>query len=199
MIKAILFDADGVAIQARTRFFSERFAERQGISVDEVIPFFKNEMRLAFTDKVDLKEAVQAYLPKWKWEGSAENFLHYWFKEESPRDEEVLAYIDTLRKFSLKCYLATDREKYWSEYLVEKAKLKDHFDGFMFSYDVGFEKHFPEYFQEVLKRLSLNPEEVMYWDDDPKNVAVAKDVGLMAFDYTSLESLKKETANLVTN
>ncbi len=192
MIKAILFDADGVAIKARTRFFSERFAEKQGIPVEEVIPFFKTDMRLAFVNRTDIKESVKSYLPKWNWTGSADEFLAYWFEEESPRDEEVLQYIGSLRAKGIKCYLATDRESHWAKYLVEDVELKNYFDGFMFSYDIGHEKDTPEYFEEVLGRLKLVPAEVMYWDDDQKNVDVAKGVGIDARFYSGLEELKQE-------
>ncbi len=197
MTKAILFDADGVVLKARTRFFSERFAEAQGVDVAEVIPFFKNEMRQAFTNKVDIKEALPPYLAKWKWQGSVDDFLLHWFKEESPRDEEVLAYIDTLRAKDIKCYLATDREQHWARYLMDQVGLKAHFDKFFFSCDVGFEKHHAEYFVEVLRRLALAPEEVMYWEDDQKNVDVAKSVGVDARFYTSPDELKAATADLV--
>ena len=196
MTKAVLFDGDGVAIKARARFFSERFAERQRVPVSEIIPFFKNEMRQAFTNKADIKEALKMYLPQWNWQGSVDDFLVHWFEEESPRDEEVLSYIQTLRPAGIKCYLATDREKYWGQYLIENTGFKDDFDGFMFSYDVGYEKHTPQYFIEVAKRLALEPAEIMYWDDDQKNVDIAKSVGIDARFYTELDELKKETAHL---
>lgn len=191
MVKAILFDADGVAIRARERFFSERFAEKQNIPVGEVLPFFKTDMRQAFTGKADLKEAVEKYLTAWKWSGTSDEFLTYWFSQESPRDEEVLAYIDTLRTRGIRCYLATDREQYWAKYLVESIDLRTHFDGFMFSYDIGHEKHEPEFFAEVLRRLGLRPDEVMYWDDDQTNVDVARSLGIEARFYTGLADLKR--------
>lgn len=190
MVKAILFDADGVVIKARARRFSERFAEKQGIPVTDIIPFFKSEMREAFVNKADLKDVLPPYLAKWKWRGSVDDFLAYWFAEESPRDEEVIAYIDNLRAKGIKCYIATDREKYWGEYLRDTVGLKDHFDGFFFSYDVGHEKDVPGYFEEVLRRLALPPEEVQYWDDDQKNVDVAKGVGIDARFWTGLDAAK---------
>ena len=66
MPKAILFDADGVVIKARTQYFSVRFAEQYGISAEkEMMPFFRNDMREAFVDKVDIKDSLAKYLPKW--------------------------------------------------------------------------------------------------------------------------------------
>jgi putative hydrolase of the HAD superfamily len=197
MIKAILFDADGVAIQKRDRFFSERFAEAQGVPIEGVIPFFKHEMREAFVDLHDIKDSLAHYLPEWKWVGTVDEFLAHWFKAESPRDEVVLRYIDELRKHGNKCYLATDRERYWAEFLVEEVRLKDHFDGFMFSYEIGYEKHVKEYFLAVTKRLGLEPDEIMYWDDDQKNVDVAKSVGIDAYFYTDLDTLKRDTVQLL--
>ncbi len=197
MIKAILFDADGVTIKARARFFSDRFAEKQNVLLSEVLPFFKNDMRLAFVNKADIKESLKNYLPKWGWQGTVEEFLQYWFEEESPRDEEVLSYVGALRENGIKCYIATDREKYWSQYLMETVGLKNNFDGFMFSYEIGHEKDTPEYFIEVLKRLDLNSEEVMYFDDDQKNVDVANGIGIDAHFFTNLDNLKQETNNLL--
>ena len=197
MIQAILFDADGVVIRGRPQMFSDHFAETHGLPISEVVPFFKNDMRLAFVDKADIKESLRLYLPKWHWIRSVDDFLEYWFREESPRDEDVIAYVDMLRASEIKCYIATDREKYWAKYLVEIVGLKNHFDGFMFSYDIGCEKHTAEYFQEVLKRLTLMPEEVMYWDDDPKNVAVASGLGIDARIFTDVADLKRETETLL--
>lgn len=191
MPKALLFDADGVVIKARARYFSDRFAEKQGIPVAQVLPFFKHDMREAFVGKADITESLKNYLPQWKWAGTVDEFLAYWFGEESPRDEEVIAYVDELRmRGGYKCYLATDREQNWAEYLKENVGLKNHFDGFFFSYEVGHEKNEAEYFIEVAKELKLTPGEIMYIEDDPKNVAVAKGVGIDARLYTSLEQLK---------
>ncbi|MFZ2887163.1 MAG: HAD-IA family hydrolase [Minisyncoccia bacterium] len=194
MIKAILFDADGVVIKKRDRFFSERFAEKQEVPLSDVLPFFKNEMLQAFVGKADIKQALTTYLPKWKWNDSVDDFLAYWFGEESPRDEGVIAYVQELRQKGTRCYVATDREKYWAEYLLETSGLKKDFDGFFFSYDIGHEKDAPEFFEEVLSRLELKPEEVQYWDDDQKNVDVAKALGIDARFYSNLEELK--AANL---
>jgi FMN phosphatase YigB (HAD superfamily) len=98
MIKAIFFDADGVTIHSRAVFFSQRFAVQQGISHEDILPFFKNDMHDALVGKVDIKEALQKYLPLWKWEGGVEDFLQHWFSEESPPNIEVLHYIQELRQ-----------------------------------------------------------------------------------------------------
>lgn len=191
MPKAILFDADGVVIRAREKYFSDRIAEEAGVPVVEILPFYKNEMRQAFVNKLDIKDALPPYLAKLHWRGSVEDFLVRWFGEESPRDEDVIAYIQELRKKGYKCFLATDREKYWAEYLKKTVGLEKDFDGFMFSYELGHEKNEPGFYTEATQKLGLKPEEIMFWEDDPKNVAVAKSAGIDARLYTNLGEMKK--------
>jgi hypothetical protein len=41
-MQILLLDADGVVLK-KHRYFSERFAEEQGVSLDTVAPFFQNE------------------------------------------------------------------------------------------------------------------------------------------------------------
>lgn len=189
MIKAILFDADGVVIKAREVFFSQKIAIKQGVSSDIVRPFFIKDLRSAFIGKLDIKESLKNYLPNWKWQGSVEEFLKYWFEAESQRDEKVLEYVEEQRSKGIICYIATDREPYWADYLVNTIKLKEYFDGFFFSYDVGYMKDEKEFFIEVINRLKLKPEEIAYFDDDPKNVDVAKGVGINAILYKKFEDL----------
>ena len=190
MIKAVLFDADGVVIRKRERFFSERLAEKCGAKLEDLLPFFKHDMREAFVNKVDIRESLANYLPMWHWPGTVDEFLAYWFSEESPRDEEMLAFIQELRKAGLKCYLATDREHLWGDYLKHEVGLEKDLDGFMYSYELGFQKHEPGFFVAAAKRLHLEPQEIMYWDDDEKNVEAARQADIDARWYTDLAAVK---------
>ncbi len=52
-----------------------------------------------------------------------------------------------------------------------------------------------EFFNEVIQKLGLKPEELMYWDDDNANVEVAKSVGICAFTYTNFDSLYDTVTN----
>lgn len=197
MIKAIFFDADGVTIKKREVFFSERFAARQGITHADVLPFFKNEMHDALVGRVDLKDALRKYLPLWKWEGSIDDFLQYWFSEESPKDDEVLAYIQELREKGIKCYLATGREQYWADHLVNTVGLKDYFDGFLFSYQLGYEKDDKRFFLNALNELNLHPDEVFYFDDTAEDVSVAIEAGITSCEYKNLSDMKTVISSVI--
>jgi putative hydrolase of the HAD superfamily len=60
--------------------------------------------------KADLKEVVRPFLKEWGWEKSVEDFLDYWFKSEHKIDEELVDYIQELRKKGVNCYLVTNQK-----------------------------------------------------------------------------------------
>jgi putative hydrolase of the HAD superfamily len=121
--------------------------------------------------------------------------LEYWFSGDVELDEEVLAVAQTLRQKGIECYLATDQEKYRKEYLMQR--LEGTLDGFWFSCDLGCSKDKPEFFKEILAQWEdrFKPEDIAYWDDDQKNVAVAKALGIDAHFYTTLEDFKNNIQN----
>jgi putative hydrolase of the HAD superfamily len=108
--KCILFDADGVVINSE--MLSVQYQKEHDVSNDDMIPFFEGEFQNCIVGKTDLIELVKPWLPKWKWDGTVDEFLQFWFKAEHNVDERMVAVIRNLRKKGIKCYLATNQEKY---------------------------------------------------------------------------------------
>lgn len=187
MPKVLLLDADGVVLKKR-EYFSERFAREQGILVEEMQEFFKNEFKLCQTGKADLKEALKEKLAGWGWEKSVDEFLEYWFTNDVELDEEVLLLVQDLRARGVMCFLSTDQEKYRKAYIQQL--LDGQLDGYFISCDVGFTKSTPEFFQQILETLNVPASEVSYLDDDQKNVDAAKSLGINAKFYSNIEDLK---------
>lgn len=197
MIKEILLDADGLVI-AKHDYFSQRLVDEKGAPPEKVMPFFKGEFGLCTVGKADLKDCLEKYLADWNWSGSVDELLNYWFSGEAATDEQVLQVVDTLKSNGIKVYLASDNEKYRAEYVRNEMGLESRFDGVFFSCDLGFKKSQPEFFQEVLKKLGINPQDLAFWDDDSKNVEVAKSLGLQANAFTSFEEFNQQLKQLVS-
>lgn len=189
MIKALLLDADGVTLK-KLGYFSERIAKENNVPIEKIAPFYKNEFRLCQIGKADLKEELNKYLPDWKWDKGADAFIEYWFTTDAVSDEEVIAEMKKLKDRGINCFLATDQEKYRAQYLTNRLNFKDRFDGLFFSCDLGFKKSEQAFFEKVVERLGLDPGEIMYWDDDPENVDVAKAFGIDARLFTNLQEFK---------
>lgn len=179
MIKAILFDADGVLLK-KHEYFSKYYSEKYHLPHELMSPFFRGMFIRCQQGKADLKKELEPYVPQWKWQKSIDEFVEYWFRTDVELDPAMVAIVDEIRAKGIKCYIASDQEKYRAEYLGQVIKLDEHFDGVFYSYLVGHQKSELEYFEKVLKKLGLEPGEVLFWDDDEKNVEIAKSLGMNA-------------------
>ncbi len=197
MIKAILFDADGVIIN--TEMFSVQLAKDYHIDPQKLLPFFKNEFQKCLTGKADLKVELQPYLKQWGWTKSADDFLTYWFASEHKIDESLIAYIQTLRRRGIPCYMATNQEKYRTEYFLTRMGFAESFDAIFSSSQLGEKKPDTAFFKKILTNLKpLQAEEILFWDNSPSHINGAKQVGIHAQLYTNFEDLKKKTDQLLT-
>lgn len=194
-IKHILLDIDGVLIE-REKYFSERLAQEQEIDLNLVTPFFKNEFRFCVTGNADLKDELLKYIEVWGWLGSIDDLLLYWFSSESKLNKKLLEIIDKVRE-SVNVSLVSDQEKYRAEYLLDDLDLAKHSDEAFFSCDLGVTKNEKAFFEKVLLALNAKPQEVIYFDDDPKNIEVAQDLGINAKLYRDIDSVKEGLKDLL--
>jgi len=192
MIKAVLLDADGVVIKNHD-YFSNRYKKDYGKSLndDVIVNFFRNEYKQTAIGKANLKELLKERLDEWGWKGSVDELLKYWFEGEKELDDEVLRAVNKLREKGVKVCLASDNEKYRAEYLLNTVGIKPLFDDTFFSCFVGYTKSEPEFFKAIIESLNLKPEEIVYFDDDQKNVDIAKELGIDARFYDSISQIKE--------
>lgn len=190
-IEAVIFDADGVAIEFEG-IFSEWFAQQQGISVDELRPFFQHEFKACLKGEADLKEVVTPYLPAWNWKGSVDAFLKEWFEVQNRPNSVVLSTVKQLRGKGIKCYLATNQEKYRSHFIAETMGFLKLFDHCFFSYEMRRVKPQTEYYSYVWDSIQYldfidDKSTVLFWDDRERNVEAAKEFGFIGLHFTSIK------------
>ncbi len=193
-IKAIVLDADGVIIN-KPDMFSVQYQKEFGISNEVMLPFFKGRFQDCLTGKADLKEELKPFLKKWAWPGTVEELLNYWFKSEHYIDERIVAEIEDLKRMGIKCYLGTDQEKYRTEYIRKNMGLEKIFDKIYSSAEMGCKKPDKEFFKSMAEDLrqgeNIQPEKIMFWDDDEKNVAAGKDFGIQGYLYKNFNEFYK--------
>ncbi len=190
MIKALLLDADGLTLQ-KHRYFSEIYSEQYNVSLDKIAPFFRGPFQECQRGKNDIKEILPPYLTEWGWQGTVEEFMNLWCETDVKENKEVLDVVQEARAKGVKCYLTTDQEKFRAEYIKNTLHFDKYFDGNFYSCDLGYCKSDKEFFTTVLQKLDLEPSEVMFWDDDKKNVEVAASVGILAKYYTNFEEFAR--------
>lgn len=194
MIKAVIFDGDGMVINGK--LFSKQLAEEGIVGEDKTAPFLTGIFQECMSGKVDLKEILPGYLKEWGLICSVDEFLADWFKRENHVDQRIIEKVKLLREKGIQCFLAMNQEKYRTRFIEEEMKLGDAFSKMFISCKVGVRKPLPEFLgriQEELHRLGITKDEVLLWDDQEKNVKAAKEFGWQAELYTSFENFEQKT------
>lgn len=190
MIKAVIFDADGVLINGVE--FSVFLNRDYGISTDKTLPFFNGIFKDCLLGKADLKIVIEPYLKEWGWNKSVDEFLEYWFKSEHNIDEKLVEYIQNLRKKGIKCYLATNQEKYRVQYMLNKMGFAQCFDRVYASCQIGYKKPSMEFYSKVIEDLGMiDKQSILFWDDTKAHVDSAKDFGINGEIYSGFKDYKR--------
>ena len=184
MITVVLFDVDGVLVNGAP--FSRHLARDHGISLDRTRGFFTGIFNECLVGRADLKQELPVYLEQWGWSGSVDAFLRYWFVSEHIINEPLVAAVQQLREQGIRCYIATNQESYRTAYILERMGFVQQFDGSFSSAHVGYMKHEKAFFEHVLRNLELPGQEIVFWDDSPGNIEIARQVGLHAEVYKNL-------------
>ena len=192
-IRCVLFDVDGVIIQSP--LFSEVYERRYGVASEKFEPFFRDEFHRCLVDEGDLTEMLKPWLPHWKWDGSVDAFLQFWFEAEQHIDEGIMSTVQALRHEGIRCYLATNQERYRAAYLKDEMGFGEAFDGLYISSHIGAMKPDDAYFRHVhddlKKTQGIAPHEIMFFDDAQRNVDAALGWGIHAYLYSSFEGFER--------
>jgi putative hydrolase of the HAD superfamily len=182
MIKAILLDVDGVLVLGEP--WSTKLAGTYGITQHMLAPFFSGPFQACLIGEADLKDELRPYLAQWGWQQSPTAFLDYWFRHEAAINTQLMHAVQHLRRCGIECYIATQQERYRTEYILRTMHFSHLFDGMFSSVDIGYMKNNPAFFETILHELDqYQAEQILFWDDTPKNVATAQSVGIHAEIY----------------
>lgn len=191
--KIILWDADGVVLKSSRRF-SEQLETDYGIKRSTLQPFFTGVFRDCTLGRSDLKEALANVITHWGWKGTVEELMEYWFTKGTQMDEEVIAYVQSVRALDIHCFMASDQEKYRGEYLQNLLGDGKVFEKVFYSAEIGHVKKEVAFFECIYNTINKKPlvskDETLFIDDDEKNVEVAKIFGYDGYVYKDLQSLK---------
>jgi len=182
MIRAILFDADGV-IQRPAPL--RRDAWKQLLGADQDIDAFVAAVfdaeRQAHSGGSDFIAAFTELVVEWRCQGDMQDALRAWTMIEP--DADILQFVQSLRRGNVKCCLATNQEPHRASYMSQQLGYRHLFDREFYSCHMGVAKPAPEYFRFIVGDLGLPAADVLFLDDREDNVASAKDAGLHAVQF----------------
>ena len=194
----ILFDADGITIMSER--FSARMEKDHGTPWEVMKPFFEGPFIQCTIGKADLKIELQKVLLEWNWTRTVEELMDYWFNVGVTINTDVIDLVTTLREKGITCYLATNQTAYRANYLRNDLGLGKVFDGLYVSADLGHMKNEPVFFKKIIddqnQASTQSPDErilseqILFIDDEEKNLLSAQEAGLATYCYKDFDSLK---------
>ncbi|MCR4994551.1 MAG: HAD family phosphatase [Bacteroidales bacterium] len=99
-------------------------------------------------------------------------------------DQEKLDYIDNLRRRGFHTFLLSNTNPYVQQWAESKAfspcgrPLSSYLEKCYCSFEVGMMKPDPAIFRHMLEDACLKPEETLFLDDSPANIATAERLGI---------------------
>lgn len=178
----IFFDVDGVImdnIHMRRGWIKRWDVDMQkdlGIDPDQFSEIFKDWFPRAQTGKLNFEKEMERWLAFHDYDAKAWQVINYW--NEKDTNVNVAVY-DAIKKLSLNkqanLYVATNQTHERARYLRDVFGFKEYFKAIYYSARLGCLKENPDYFAQIEKELDFDPrlDPPLYFDDDPKNIAVS--------------------------
>ena len=160
--------------------------------------FFNGVFNDCLVGKANLRAVLPAYLSKWGWKSSLEDFIQTWLQTEHIVDERLMATVQALRQKGIICCLATSQEHNRAAYMKMEMGFQDLFDHLFFSCEIGWQKPAPGFYAHIEKTLAIKKEMILFWDDSLKNVAAARERGWHAEQYTGFEEFENAVRRYVS-
>lgn len=182
-----LFDIDGVL--NKSDYFTTSYSKDFGIDPQIFSQFFESEFPYTLTNDKDLSEILPTFLKIWKWEKSVDEFLDYWFRNDVKLDRELLLLIRHYRLLGYRVGIVSQQERCRKEYLLHNQGLRNEFDCFYFSCDLGYLKSEANFYKAISEKES-NP--IYLWDDTPAVIEKAAHHNFRAYLYHDNQKLKQE-------
>jgi putative hydrolase of the HAD superfamily len=181
-VQALIFDVDGVLVEPWG--FAHYLKREYPQIAEQTQELFRGVFGACLIGQADLRAELPPYLAKWGWPHSLDDFLQIWFDSEREVDARLLAAITSARANGIRCYLATNQERYRVEYIREQMNFGTLVDGIYSSAHLGIKKPEAAFFQAITEDLGILADQIMFWDDSQANVDAARAHGWQAELYT---------------
>lgn len=185
MYKAILFDFfDVIHRDHQKAWLAENGYKRDGP--------FAEASDLLDQGLIDFEEYLQRYAVA---SGKLAEAIRQQFDELARIDERVVALIRHLGQHYRTCLVSNSHSDELRP-ILDRHNLSELFHEIIISSEVAAAKPSEKIFRLALERLGVEPHEAVFIDDNPVNVAAAKQVGLHGIEFTGIEKLFTELQSL---
>lgn len=191
-INTIIFDLGGVLIDWNPLYVFDKMFDNE----EKKKHFFENICTSDWNEKQDagrsLKEATEELIIKHpEWKEYIEAYYGRW--EEmlgGPIHETVEIFRQLKQSGNYKLYALTNWSAETFPVALARYEFLHWFDGRVVSGEEKMRKPFPEFYQLILDRFQLTPQDTLFIDDNVRNVKAAEEVGLRTIVFQSPQQLR---------
>ena len=194
--KAVLFDLDGTLVDSMWMWkdidieFLGRFGyglpedlqrEIEGMSFSETASYFKERFSLPMT----VEEIKDCWIAM-----SIEKY-----RTEVGLKPGALEFLKYCRERGIRTGVATSNGRDMVDAVIESLKIGDYLGEVATACEVAAGKPEPDIYLEVARRLSVEPEECLVFEDIPAGIVAGKRAGMTVLAVQDLEPEKRELAD----
>jgi len=193
-INTVIFDLGGVLIDWNPAYvFDENYFE----TPEQRKFFFENVCTGDWNENQDagypLQKATEEKLAEFpEWKKPILDFYGRW--EEmlgGPIHETVEIFRELKHKTDLKFYALTNWSAETFPVALDRFEFLHWFDGRLVSGEEKTRKPFPDFYQKLIDKFSINPSSAIFIDDNLRNVKAAETHGMISIHFTNADELKK--------
>lgn len=188
-IKAICFDLDGVYFTPKGKnSFHQALIEEYGIPKETVDEFMYRspEMAQLVRGQISAEDFWNRFREITGATAGDTELAERWVRGYEV-DGNVRNAVLKAKELGYKTCVCTNNNAIRLGFLVEKFQLNDDFDCIVSSHEVGYTKPDKEIFEALLDRLQVEPQELVYSDDNPDRLAGATALGIKTFVFENFE------------
>jgi len=196
-IKAIIFDVGGVLKNDNDQDIRRDVQETLGIAPEHFAkPWEELTDKLgrglidepAFWQQLHTLAEARNKVPK-------ESLLMRQYTKKYQLNEDIVALVHRLQAAGYTTAILSNTNSLHADFNRARGMFEG-FDAIILSHEVGLRKPSPEIFTYTLRKLGVAPEEAVFIDDMPENVAGAAAVGIHAINFQNARQLTEELERL---
>jgi len=195
----LVLDIDGVITQPAPDW-PAKLQARFGLTADALNHGFFDSAPFAqvLQGRLDLHVALHEWLEPQGLADRLQEFVGFWFENDSLVDREVLAMADAWRqRTGGKVFAASNQEHHRVVFLREHLGLGAHVDEIVYSAALGVCKPDRVFFTTAQARMAVTAARaILFVDDRPANVDAARMCGWRAALYPGRDSLARVLAHV---
>lgn len=194
MIDTIIYDLGGVLIDWNPMYVYKDYFENE----EQQRYFFEQVCTSDWNEAQDagrsIAEATQERIQKFpEWEQAIRDYYGRW--EEmlgGPIEDSVEVFRQLKDSGNVKLYALTNWSAETFPIALSRYDFLHWFDGRVVSGEEKTRKPFPEFYQILLDRYSVDVSKTVFIDDNARNVAAAVNMGIDSIHFNDAHSLKEE-------